>query len=222
MSAYEEGALTVKVLLVGDSATGAKTCLLDRFTKGTFTLFTYPTLGAVFDTQTLEVDGIQVKLGGLGFASGVSYLRKHTTFVTTHAHTDTAVHDRYLSLKPLHCRGANAIVFGFDVTDRRSFDGCDRWIDELREHLNQDCVRVAVGNKIDLYDQRDISTEEAREHFESMEPPVPYFETSAKTGKGVNELFDSVARLVIKHHIEVTNNKNTDENLAEEGKCIIC
>ena len=45
-------------------------------------------------------------------------------------------------------------------------DGCDRWIEELRKTGDPDCVVVAVGNKIDLYDQRDISTEGAREHFE--------------------------------------------------------
>lgn len=62
MSAFGEGILTVNVVLVGDSATGAKTSLLNRFTKGTFTLFTYPTIGVAFVTKTLEVDGIQVKL----------------------------------------------------------------------------------------------------------------------------------------------------------------
>ena len=107
-------------------------------------------------------------------------------------------------------------------------DGCDRWIEELRKTGDPDCVVVAVGNKIDLYDQRDISTEGAREHVESMEPPVPYFETSAKTGEGVNELFDSVVRLVIERKAESMNNNNNNNENSDEGedekddKCIIC
>ena len=107
-------------------------------------------------------------------------------------------------------------------------DGCDRWVEELHKIGDPDCVVVAVGNKIDLYGQRDISTEEAREHFESMKPPVPYFETSAKTGEGVNELFDSVVQMIVERHTEFMNNdnENTDEDEGrtkqKDDKCIIC
>ena len=62
-----------------------------------------------------------------------------------------------------------------------------------KDHFNG--MIVAVGNKIDLVDERKISTEEAREHFRSMDPPIPYFEISAKTGKGVNKLFESAVAL---------------------------
>ena len=61
-----------------------------------------------------------------------------------------------------------------------------------------------------------------------MAPPVPYFETSAKTGEGVNELFDSVVRLVIERKAESMNNNNNNNENSDEGedekddKCIIC
>lgn len=146
----------------------------------------------------------------------------------TQKRTDTAGQERYRSLAPMYIRGAGAVILGFDVTHRDTMDGCDRWVEELHKIGDPDCVVVAVGNKIDLYGQRDISTEEAREHFESMEPPVPYFETSAKTGEGVNELFDSVVRLVIERKAEsMNNNNNNNENSDEDedekdDKCIIC
>lgn len=117
---------------------------------------------------------------------------------------------------------------GFDVTDRSSLETCDRWIEELRKTGEPDCVVVAVGNKIDLKEYRQISTEEAREHFERMEPPVPYFETSAKTGEGVDELFDSVVQMIVERHTEFMNNdnENTDEDEGrtkqKDDKCIIC
>ena len=159
----------------------------------------------------------------MGFASGVSCPKTHTTFVTTHAHTDTVGQERYHSLVPMYCRHANAIVFGFDVTDRRSFDGCDRWIDELSYCVDQECVRAAVGNKIDLKDRREVSTEEARKHFESMEPPVLYFETSAKTGEGVDELFEAVARFVLERKTDSMNNNNPEEGeCKKDSKCTIC
>ena len=114
------------------------------------------------------------------------------------------------------------------MTDRSSLETCDRWIEELRKTAEPDCVVVAVGNKIDLREYRQISTEEAREHFERMEPPVPYFETSAKTGEGVDELFDSVVQMIVERHTELMNNdnENTDEDggrtKQKDDKCIIC
>ena len=111
-------------------------------------------------------------------------------------YTDTARPERYHALAPMYYRNAQAVIVGFDVTKRCTFEGCDSWIQKLRTNV-PDCVVVAVGNKIDLVDSREVSTKEARAHFETMNPPVPFFETSAKTGEGVNELFDSVTRMII-------------------------
>lgn len=125
----------------------------------------------------------------------------------------------------MYYRNAQAVIVGFDVTERYTFEGCDSWIQELRANA-PDCVVVAVGNKIDLVDSRDVSKEEAHAHFETMNPPVPYFETSAKTGEGVNELFDAVTRMIIERNAFTVNN---NENIEESGmrtskgeKCIIC
>ena len=108
---------------------------------------------------------------------------------------------------------------GFDVTNLRTLEVCDSWIQELRVNV-PDCVVVAVGNKIDLVDERQISTKEARTHFEAMNPPVPYFETSAKTGEGVNELFDAVARKLIARNVDAVNNENKNKN-KEDGECTV-
>lgn len=113
---------------------------------------------------------------------------------------------------------------GFDVTRRETLHGCDRRIKELRK-INPGCVIVAVGNKIDLADSREVSAEEARAHFETVHPSVPYFETSAKTGEGVNELFEAVTRMIIEGNMFDMDNENVDEGDRKTGggeKCIIC
>ena len=139
-------------------------------------------------------------------------------------YTDTAGQERYHSLAPMYYRGAQAAIVGFDVTYLDSLEVCDNWIKELRES-RPDCLVVAVGNKIDLVDSRIISTEQARDHFETMNPSVPYFETSAKTGEGVNELFEAVTRMIIEGNMFDMDNENVDEGDRKTGggeKCIIC
>ena len=119
-------------------------------------------------------------------------------------------------------RDAQAAIVGFDVTERHSLEVCDRWIEEMHAKYPE-CVVVAVGNKIDLLDRREVSTEEARAHFETMNPPVPYFETSAKTGEGVNELFDAVTRMIIGRNNENKEDPDVDEDqTSQNGQCIIC
>ncbi len=132
--------------------------------------------------------------------------------------TDTAGQSRYRSLAPMHYRGAQAVIVYLDVTSRGTLDVCDSLIEEVRAN-NQDCVVVAVGNKIDLTDWRFISTEDARAHFETMNPSVPYFEASAKTGDGVNELFDSVTRMIIKRNgVLMMNNNDNEAKKDDEGE----
>ena len=92
----------------------------------------------------------------------------------------------------MYYRGADIIVVGFDVTDRSSIDTCCQYVDEcLVDSLK--CVIVAVGNKIDLKDQRVISTAQAKALFAAK--GVPYFEMSVKTGEGVDEMVQATLRL---------------------------
>lgn len=90
----------------------------------------------------------------------------------------------------------HGVVLVFDVTARRTLQRCDQWVRELCKKGEPERAVVAVGNKIDLADRREVSTEEARAHFESMTPNIPYFEASALTGEGVNDVFQAVVRMV--------------------------
>ena len=118
----------------------------------------------------------------------------------------------------LFTKDADIIIAGFDVTDPGSLDDCDDWIRVARQSSPSCRVVVAVGNKIDLVSERRISEEDARNHFDAMDPPLPYFESSAKTGEGVNELFDTVVRL----WLGKPSRENDNECDAEARNCIIC
>ena len=51
----------------------------------------------------------------------------------------------------------------YDITKKGTFDNAERWLQELREHADNDIVILLVGNKCDLRHIRAVTTEEARE-----------------------------------------------------------
>jgi len=182
--------LQVKIVLVGPSGSGAKSSLILRYVDDTFDESISSTIGARFYSKVVEVDGVTVKQDIW----------------------DTAGQQRYRSLAPLYYRGAGIGIVGFDVTSESSLEECDYWIKALRDE--KVCVIVAVGNKIDAADRREVTPQQAREYFESMDPPIPYFEISAKTGQNVKELFDAATRLWLQK--TALSEMNGNENVKDE------
>ena len=96
----------------------------------------------------------------------------------------------------MYLKGSSIIILGYDITNRRSFERCSEFLEESKRVNEGKSVIVAVGNKIDLVRHRSVSKEEAIKFFEENGVPSDhYFETSAKTGEGVNELFTTAVRI---------------------------
>ena len=120
------------------------------------------------------------------------------SFFKNHPLTDTAGYQRYWSMLPMYMRFAAVVVVGYDVTRRESLDDCriliNDYVWKLQQHCEQRCLIVAVGNKIDL--PREVSREEAVAFFEKCGVPAShYFETSVKTGEGVEKFVVNTLRL---------------------------
>ena len=138
--------------------------------------------------------------------------------------TDTPGEERFRDIVSAYLRGAHAVIVGFDVTRAYTLHGCDRWIEHFARNKVQ-CVVVAVGNKIDCIGEREVSHEDAVKHFAEMKPPVPYYETSARTSEGVQKLFEDVIGMVIVGYSFGGQNENTNEDTRQggrPGKCIVC
>ena len=112
------------------------------------------------------------------------------------------------------------VILGIDVTDGDALESTDEFMQQVNLN-NPDAVMIAVGNKVDLVDQRKIDLEDAKNFFSSLTPPLPFYETSARTGEGVQELFDEAVRQWMEKH---GHNDNPEDDPEDDGqrRCIIC
>ncbi|CAH8445368.1 unnamed protein product [Dicrocoelium dendriticum] len=158
-----------KLLLIGDSGVG-KTCLLFRFSDDEFNLTFIATIGIDFKIRTIEIDGKKIKL----------------------QIWDTAGQERFRTITTAYYRGAMGIMLVYDVTNAKSFQNIRLWMRNIDQHANQDVEKMLLGNKCDAVDQRQVTTEEAKEFADSFS--IRFLETSAKSGARVEEAFRSLAK----------------------------
>lgn len=159
---------TFKVVVAGDSGVG-KSSLILRYADNTFNPSYTATIGVDFKIRVLEVDGKRVKL----------------------QIWDTAGQDRFRSIVSNYYRGAHGVLLVYDVSTAESFDHIPDWLDEVRGHAPDDVAVALVGNKCDV-EPRAVPREMAEAL--AQDRGMDHFETSARTGANVEELFLQTAR----------------------------
>mmetsp|Transcript_69719 Transcript_69719/g.202134 ORF Transcript_69719/g.202134 Transcript_69719/m.202134 type:complete len:223 (+) Transcript_69719:88-756(+) len=169
-----------KLLLIGDSGVG-KSCLLLRFADDTYTESYISTIGVDFKIRTLELDGKTCKL----------------------QIWDTAGQERYRAVTRSYYRGAVGALILYDVTSRESYNNLPTWLQDAREQAWKDISIIAVGNKRDLKEERQVSFLEASRF--AQEQDILFLETSALTGENVQDVFHTLAQRIL--------------NKVEEGIC---
>jgi len=162
----------LKLVLLGQPGVG-KTCLVYRYLYNTFGE-TISTIGASFAMKKVE------PAGGRPCNLGI---------------WDTAGQERFDSLSSFYCRGARAAIICFDLTDRASFECLvTKWIRKVLDEAEQGCHMCIVGTKLDLIQAgtatRAVSTEEVEKLAQKHAAHV--FETSAKQGEGVSNIFETI------------------------------
>ena len=83
------------------------------------------------------------------------------------------------------------IILVYDCTDEKSFENVRNWMKQIETHAAKGVAKVLIGNKCDLEEDRAVTTEEGQQLAE--EYGVPFFETSAKAGINIAELFFTIA-----------------------------
>ena len=162
----------LKIVPLGESGTG-KTCIIKRFKDNSFTEVEPDTIGQ-------EIHERNIALHGKDFCLQVF---------------DTAGQEIFHSIPQTFLRGADGILLVIDVTKRESFEkengGVPAMLEFANDYKTDYTSVILVGNKVDAKDHK-IFRVEAEEYARKL--GVRYFETSAKTGKNIEEVFQEIAR----------------------------
>ena len=75
------------------------------------------------------------------------------------------------------------------------------WVKKLKANSGPDIKIFLIGNKVDLEDQREVSTEEAEKLKNDYRFDL-FMETSAKTGFNAKEIFVEAAKIILKEFNE--------------------
>ena len=121
---------------------------------------------------------------------------------------DTAGQERFRSIALSAIKSVNGIILVADLTKKSSFINIKMWLEDIQNNFNNPSL-VLFGNKADLTEKRQVTSEEAKKYAE--ENGLRYFETSAKTNQGINEGFSYIANQAYKkaeQKLKSGNSKN--------------
>ena len=109
---------------------------------------------------------------------------------------DTSGQERFRAMTNLYYRDAQVAILTYDITNESSFSSIEFWIQELKYKVeNENMILCLVGNKCDVNsNERKITTQKGKNF--AQDNNMIFFETSAKTGEGVKDLFVTIANKV--------------------------
>ena len=163
----------LKYIIIGDAAVG-KSNLLLRYVHGQFKPEYQLTIGVEFGAKNIEISNkifrIQI--------------------------WDTAGQESFGSITRAYYKNSVCAMVVYDITSRDSFNNVMSWIEDCKNQSPKTIFMILVGNKCDLEDKRQVSYEEGQDLAEKNE--LLFFETSAKDGINVEEVFINSAKEIAK------------------------
>lgn len=167
----------LKVIVVGPGGVG-KTSVTQRYLKGRWMSSLKFTIGVDFSLKTVTVGNHRVKL----------------------QIWDTGGQEKFTAVRPVYYKGAVGAMIVFDLTNRKTFEDMDKWVREVETHCGH-IPTMLVGNKSDLTDMRQVTTEEAEDYAKekgiSRHAILPFMASSAKDGQNVDAVFSKLSEMMI-------------------------
>ena len=163
----------LKYIIIGDAAVG-KSNLLLRYVHGQFKPEYQLTIGVEFGAKNINISSkifrIQI--------------------------WDTAGQENFRSITRAYYKNSVCALVVYDISSRDSFNNVTSWIEDCKNQSPKTIFMVLVGNKCDLEDKRQVTYEEGKELADKNE--MMFFESSAKDGINVEEIFENSAKEIAK------------------------
>ena len=166
----DENYIPVKAILIGDVFVG-KTSLINVSIGMQFNPKEKATISSTFVQKKMTIDSKEYRINLW----------------------DTAGQERLKSLAKLFFKGSEVVIFVYDITDKNSFIGLKKWVEEVENILENKYVCGIVGNKQDLYSQEQVKEDEVMEYAESK--GMKFKLVSAKDNpKGFNDFLEELVK----------------------------
>ena len=187
----------IKVILLGEMAVG-KTNLINAYCDRDFIPHTCPTNSPEFSQRKIKIEN-----------------KKY--FIDL---WDTAGQERYHSMTKIFIKGAQIIIFVYDITSEDSFKKLNFWVNFVEELLWEDSIYGLVGNKTDLLDDQKVNINDAQKFADEIGALL--YETSAKEDQiGFKKYVEKLVKKLIEKNkfINGVGDKLSRKNKEEKKEC---
>jgi len=174
----------IKIILLGSSNVG-KTCILLRAFENRYIESNMSTIGVDFKTKYFKFDDEKIK---------VNYI-------------DTAGQEKFRAISVNYLKGADGAILVYDVTKKETYELIGSWIDDINKNNKMGVIKILLGNKVDLEEEREVSKEEGEKLADLLE--CKFYETSAKTGLNISQALDEIAKNAYLQWKKANENRNS-------------
>ena len=124
---------------------------------------------------------------------------------------DTAGHEKFRTITTSYYKSAHAILILYDINEEASFEHIKNWMVEIDKFAKQGVMRVIVGNKSDLEENRKV-TKEAAENL-ANKYGIKFYEVSAKDNKNIENIFEETAKILLEKNKVLNENPSNKKSV---------
>ena len=191
--------ISCEVVVVGDTGVG-KTSIIERYINNRYDENQKTTLVSSYTFKKIDI-------------------KKYNKSVSLDI-WDTAGQEVYRSLSKNFYLNASIGILVYDISRKDSFESIkEYWFEQLKTFGEENMIFDVVGNKMDLFQNEQISEKEAREFAKSI--GAGYHLISCKQSVGIKDLFEDCAKKYLETNKLTENNKikeNRNISLSLENK----